>query len=79
MHEPTADETERQKIDALRLLKLHVKGELLQDDIDAEEELDKVMAQQVHAKPVQSKIRAPLFAARTLNATGQPRVTVWLR
>ena len=29
--------------------------------------------------PVQSKIRAPLFAARTLNATGQSRVTLSLR
>ena len=30
------------------------------------------------ALPVQSKIRAPLFAARTLNATGQYRVTLSL-
>ena len=29
--------------------------------------------------PVQRKIRAPLFAARTLNATGQSRVTLSLR
>ena len=29
--------------------------------------------------PVQSKIRVPLFAARTLNATGQSRVTLSLR
>ena len=29
--------------------------------------------------PVQSKTRAPLFAARTLNATGQSRVTLSLR
>ena len=28
--------------------------------------------------PVQSKIRVPLFAARTLNATGQYRVTLSL-
>ena len=30
-------------------------------------------------RPVQSKICVPLFAARTLNATGQPRVTQSLR
>ena len=30
------------------------------------------------AWPVQSKIRVPLFAARTLNATGQYRVTLSL-
>ena len=30
-------------------------------------------------RPVQSKIRVPLFAARTLNATGQSRVTRSLR
>ena len=29
--------------------------------------------------PSTSKIRAPLFAARTLNATGQSRVTLSLR
>ena len=29
--------------------------------------------------PVQSKIRVPLFAARTLNAVGQSRVTLSLR
>ena len=29
--------------------------------------------------PVQSKIRVPLFATRTLNATGQSRVTLSLR
>ena len=31
------------------------------------------------AGPVQSQIRAPLFAARTLNATGQSRVTLSLQ
>ena len=29
--------------------------------------------------PVRSKIRVPLFATRTLNATGQSRVTLSLR
>ena len=30
----------------------------------------------VEMRPVQSKIRVPLFAARTLNAAGQSRVTL---
>ena len=34
---------------------------------------------QRRGRPVQSKIRAPLFATRTLNATGQSRVTLSLR
>ena len=31
------------------------------------------------SSPVQSQIRVPLFAARTLNAAGQSRVTLSLR
>ena len=33
----------------------------------------------LYSLPVQSKIRVPLFAARTLNATGQYRATLSLR
>ena len=50
LHEPSPEETERQKKDAFRLLKKHMKGELAVDDEEAEKELEALMTAQVTMK-----------------------------